>query len=113
MLAAALSAASCLDKYHEDAVLEDKAIVTVEQADQAVMGIYSAFLSPALYSGYLTLLPDIQADFVYAVNGYTNTYGDVWRWEILATNAQVEAVYGALYDITVNSCANLNIAPII
>lgn len=99
MLAAALCAVSCLDKYPEDAVLENEAIVTVEQADQAVIGIYSAFLSPALYSGYLTLLPDIQADFVYAINGYTNTYGDVWRWEILATNAQVEAVYGALYDV--------------
>lgn len=99
MLAASVCIVSCLDKYPEDAVLENEAIVTVEQADQAVMGIYSAFLSPALYSGYLTLLPDIQADFVYAVNGYTNTYGDVWRWDILATNAQIEAVYGALYDV--------------
>ena len=99
MLVASLCAVSCLDKYPEDAVLENEAITTVDEADQAVMGIYSAFLSPALYSGYLTLLPDIQADFVYAVNGYTNTYGDVWRWEILATNSQVEAVYGALYDV--------------
>lgn len=99
MLAASLCVVSCLDKYPEDAVLENEAITTVDEADQAVMGIYSAFLSPALYSGYLTLLPDIQADFVYAVNGYTNTYGDVWRWEILATNSQVEAVYGALYDV--------------
>lgn len=99
LLATAISVSSCLDKYPEDAVLEDEAITTVEQADQAVIGIYSAFLSPALYSGYLTLLPDLQCDLAYAVNGYTNTYGDIWRWDILATNAQIEAVYGALYDV--------------
>lgn len=90
---------SCLDKYPEDAVLENEAILTVDQADQAVIGIYSSFLSSALYSGYLTLLPDIQADLLYAVNGYTNIYGDIWRWNILATDDQVEAVYAALYDV--------------
>lgn len=99
LIAATLCLSSCLDKYPEEAVLENEAITTVDEADQAVIGIYSALLSPALYSGYLTLLPDIQADFVYAVNGYTNTYGDIWRWDILATNAQIEAVYGALYDV--------------
>ena len=50
---------SCLDKYPEDAVLEGKAITSVDEAEQAAIGIYSAFLSGALYSGYLTLLPDI------------------------------------------------------
>lgn len=99
LLAIAFGLVSCLDKHPEDAVLESEAITTVEQADQAVIGIYSAFLNRALYSGYLTLLPDLQADLAYAVNGYTNTYGDIWRWDILATNAQIEAVYGALYDV--------------
>ncbi len=93
---------SCLDKFPENAVPEGSAITTVDEADQAVVGIYSSFLSSALYSGYLTLLPDIQCDLVYAVNGYTNTFGDVWRWEILATNPQIEAVYGSLYSVIGN-----------
>lgn len=60
--------------------------------------------SSALYSGNLTLLPDLQADFVYAVNGYTNTYGNIWRWkDILATNTDIEAVYQALYAV-INRC---------
>lgn len=96
------TASSCLDKFPENAVAEDKAITSVDEADQAVIGIYSSFLSGALYSGYLTLLPDIQCDFVYAVNGYTNTYGDIWRWDILATNPQIEAVYGSLYSLIGN-----------
>ena len=97
LLAIALSVSSCLDKYPEDAILAGDAITTIDEADQAVVGIYSSFLSGALYSGYLTLLPDIQTDLVYAVNGYTNTYGDIWRWnDILATNSQIESVYAAL-----------------
>lgn len=99
ILAAVLVATSCLDLYPEDAIPEDKAITTLEEADQAVIGIYSDFKSSALYSGLLTLLPDIQADLVYAVDGYTNTHGDFWRWEILQTNSSVEAVYGSLYSI--------------
>lgn len=90
---------SCLDKYPSDMVQSDRAITTVQEADQAVIGIYSAFLSNALYSGHLTLLPDIQSDLAYAVNGYSNTFGDVWRWEILATNSQIEAVYASLYEV--------------
>ncbi len=90
---------SCLDKYPEDAILADKAINTIDEANQAVIGIYSAFKSGALYSGYLTLLPDLQSDLAYAVNGYSNTYGDIWRWDILATNSEITAVYGSLYEL--------------
>ena len=103
IIAASLSVVSCLDQYPEDAIKEDNAITTLDEADQAVIGIYSDFKSGALYSGLLTLLPDIQADLVYAVDGFTNTYGNFWRWEILPTDTDVEAVYGALYSI-IGSC---------
>lgn len=95
----AVGATSCLDKIPEDFVPSDKAISTVEEADQAVIGIYSSFLNSALYSGYLTLLPDIQSDLLYAVNGYSNIYGNIWRWNILATSPEIEAVYGGLYQV--------------
>lgn len=105
MLAAvALSSASCLDKYPTDAILSDNAIQTVDEADMAVLGIYSALKSSSLYSGALTLLPDIQTDLVYGVNNNTNVYGEIWRWnDILATNTDIEGVYGALYDV-INRC---------
>lgn len=100
ILAAALFLGTgCLEKYPDDALPGREAISTIEDADQAVVGIYASFKSSALHSGYLTLLPDIQADLVYAVDGYSNTYGDIWRWDILASNREIEAVYASLYTI--------------
>ncbi len=71
-----LSFSSCLDKYPEDSIRMDEAINTVDDVDKLVYGIYDSFKSSALYSGKLTLSPDLQTDFVYCVKGYSNTYGD-------------------------------------
>lgn len=96
----ALCGTSCLNVLPEDDITFDKAIQTVDDVNQAVIGIYDSFKSSALYSGNLTLLPDLQTDFVYGVNGNTNVYGDIWRWkDILATNTEIEAVYGSLYNV--------------
>lgn len=73
---------SCLDKYPDDAIQAGQAIKTVDDANQAIIGIYAAFKDASLYSGRLTLLPDLQTDLVYAVTGYSNQYGDLWRWNI-------------------------------
>ena len=79
LIAFGISFASCLDKYPEDAIQADKAINTVDDANQAIIGIYAAFKDASLYSGCLTLLPDLQSDLAYAVTGYSNQYGDIWR----------------------------------
>lgn len=106
-----LTATSCLDKYPESGIPADKAINTLEELDQAAIGVYSSFKSAALYSGYLTLLPDIQCDLVYAINGYTNVYGNIWRWDILATNSEITAVYASLYDVISRANFLLEYAP--
>ena len=63
-----VSATSCLEKYPGDAILEKDAMITLSDAEQTLIGIYASFKSSALYSGYLTYLPDIQSDLVYAVD---------------------------------------------
>ena len=87
----AFSATSCLDKMPEDSIPFDESIQTVDDINLAVIGIYDTFKSSSLYSGSLTLLPDLQTDLVYGVNGNTNIYGEIWRWkDILATNTSIE-----------------------
>lgn len=98
----AFAAVSCLDKVPGSAIPQPEAMQTFDDAEQTVTGIYSLFKSSALYSGLLTILPDLQTDMVYAVDGYSNTYGDIWQWKIRSTNAEIEAVYAALYQIITN-----------
>lgn len=92
-------AQSCLEKYPGDAIPEDEAMLTLSDAEQSLVGIYASFKSPALYSGYLTYIPDIQADLAYAVEGFSNVHGDIWQWNIRTTNQEIEEIYAALYTI--------------
>ena len=93
------SGTACLEKYPTDAIPGREAITSVDVASQVVTAIYASFKSSALYSGNLTLLPDIQTDLVQAVEGYSNQLGNIWRWEILSTDREIEAVYGSLYGV--------------
>ena len=95
LLVIGFSTVSCLDKVPSSAIPEKEAMMTFEDAEQTVTGIYALLKSSALYSGYLTLLPDIQSDLVYAVDGYTNVYGSFWQWDIRPTNSEIESVYAA------------------
>ncbi len=110
LLIAAISLTSCLDKVPESALLEEEVMQptpgnpnkSFNEAEQFLSGIYARMMSGALWSGYLTLVPEIQADLVYAVDGYSNTYGNIWQWDIRPTNAEIEAVYAALYAVIAN-----------
>ena len=75
---------------------------TYEDAEQLVTGIYSMFKSGSLHNGYLTILPDVQADMVYAVDGYSNQYGSFWLWQLRSTTSEVESVYAGLYSVISN-----------
>ncbi len=99
VIALAFGMTSCLEKLPGDYILEEEGMQTFADAEQTVTGIYTAYMSGALYSGYLTLCPDIQADLVYAVQGNTNTYGTHWLWDIRSTNAEIESIYAALYKV--------------
>ena len=99
VIAFAFSLNSCLEKLPGDYILEEEGMQTFADAEQTLTGIYTAYMSSALYSGYLTLLPDIQADLVYAVQGNSNTFGTLWQWDIRSTNSEIESVYAALYRV--------------
>ena len=98
-LTALVGATSCLDKYPDSAIPEKDAMQTFADAEQHLIGIYGHLMNSALYSGYLTLLPDIQCDLAYAVEGNSNTYGDFWLWKIRPTDLLIQDVYAQLYAV--------------
>ena len=97
--AVALGLSSCLEKTPGDYIPETESMNSLNGAEQVLTGIYTAYMSSGLYSGYLTLCPDVQSDLVYAVQGNTNTLGNIWQWDIRSTNSEVESVYAALYRV--------------
>ena len=99
VIALAFGMTSCLEKIPGDYIPEAEGMRSLSDAEQTVTGIYSAYMSGSLYSGYLTLCPDIQADLAYAVQGNSNQYGTLWLWDIRSTNSEIEAVYASLYRI--------------
>lgn len=99
VIAAVLTMSSCLEKSPKDSILEGEAMTSLDGAEQLVTGIYTAYMSGALYSGYLTLLPDIQTDLVMAVEGNSNTYGEIYQWTFRPTNAEIESIYAGLYTV--------------
>ena len=98
-LTALVGMSSCLDKYPGSSIPEKEAMQTFADAEQHLIGIYGHLMSGALYSGYLTLLPDIQCDLAYAVEGNSNTYGDFWLWKIRPTDLLIQDVYAQLYAV--------------
>lgn len=98
----ALGATSCsdfLDRYPDSAIPEKDAMKTLDDCSEVVTGIYSAFKNGALYSGPLTILPDIQADMAYASSTNMGQYTAAYRWEIKPNDTDVESIYAGLYQI--------------
>ena len=95
-------ATSCLEKYPGSAIQTEKSMKTFDDALQLNTGIYAMLKSSSLYTGYLTTLPDIQTDLVYAVDGYSNQLGNFWLWQIRSISSESEAVYASLYNVISN-----------
>ena len=96
------TATSCLEKYPDSAIQTEKSMKTYEDALQLNTGIYAMLKSSSLYTGYLTYLPDVQTDLVYAVDGYSNQMGSFWLWQLRSTTSESEAVYASLYKVISN-----------
>ena len=96
---AAMTLSSCLEKYPGDYILEEESLKSFEEAEQHLTGIYTSLMSGSLYGGLLTILPDIQCDLVYAVNGNSNNFVPLWQWNIRSTDSEIESIYAGLYVV--------------
>lgn len=106
LTASTLLLSSCnefLTELPETAIPEEDAMVTLTDAEQVVLGIYSTFKNPALYSGSMVEATEVQSDLFYAAIGFTNQLGDFYRWEIRPNETTLLSIYGGLYQI-VNRC---------
>ena len=49
------------------------------------------------FSGAIVAMPDVMADNFNAVFGFSNTWGDIYRWQFTSATGDFEGLYAAAY----------------
>ncbi len=92
----ALGLFSCdMDKYPHSAIEESAYMQTVDDFANARVSLYSYYRS--LTTGGYILTSEIQGDDFNAVSGFSNSYGNSYRWDFQATDGNIEAIWSAYY----------------
>lgn len=97
-LAATALVSSCdMDKEPYNALPDADALQQPSNFESARVGLYSAMKASTAGSFYNA--PEIQADCFNAVTGFSNTYGDMYRWDFDAQSSTFETIYGNLQTL--------------
>ncbi|MCQ2223963.1 MAG: RagB/SusD family nutrient uptake outer membrane protein [Bacteroidaceae bacterium] len=92
LAALTLGFASCdMEKTPYNAISENEALTSVTDFKNMRVGLYSALRG--LNSGGNLIAPEIQCDNFNAVVGFSNTYGDMYRWQFTSTSGDVGGAY--------------------
>ena len=92
---------SCeLDKYPADKQVMDTALETLSDMEKFEMGVYSAFRSAC----NVVIKPsDFQADYMNAVNQFTNVYGTIHNWTYETNDYDIYDVWTYAYYAIANA----------
>lgn len=92
-----LGLASCdMDKYPQTSIEESQYMKTYQDFADARTGLYPNLR--ALTTGSALVLSDIQCDDFQALAGFSNTYGDTYRWEFQPSSGDMGGIYAAYYS---------------
>ena len=99
LLAAALLAAgfsSCdMEKYPYNAVEESLYMTSTTDFANARVGLYSSYRG--LTTGGYILLPEMQCDDFNATVGYSNSYGNMYRWDFQSSDGNIQNYWSNYY----------------
>ncbi|MCR6509963.1 MULTISPECIES: RagB/SusD family nutrient uptake outer membrane protein [Bacteroides] len=99
LLAAALLAAgfsSCdMEKYPYNAVEESLYMTSTTDFANARIGLYSSYRG--LTTGGYILLPEMQCDDFNATVGYSNSYGNMYRWDFQSSDGNIQNYWSNYY----------------
>ncbi len=87
---------SCdLDMYPEDKLVNDQALLSIEDLQKFELGTYAAFR--ANFNESLIVGGDLQADYTNAVSGFGNIFGPLHTWTYNYADYDVHDVWEACY----------------
>lgn len=103
----ALASGSCNDFLNPQPagqIPEKDAFTKLSDCQATINGIYAIWNTSTLYSGNLTLIPDLQCDMAYPVVGFMGAGQAMFEWSYTPTTGETMNIFYALYRInnTVN-----------
>ncbi|MEG1611683.1 MAG: RagB/SusD family nutrient uptake outer membrane protein, partial [Alistipes sp.] len=101
-LSAAVLLTSCdMDKIPQGSLDQGEAFKDLKTVEYLANGAYARLRDN--YGIENMILPDIQADYVNALSGYSNTYGEVYKWIFTQNDYDVTAAWEVCY-MTIAQC---------
>ena len=92
----AFGVTSCdMEKFPYDSLEESTYMTTLNDFANARVGLYSYYRS--LTTGGFVLAPEIQCDAFHAVAGFSNAYGNQYRWDFQPSDGSVESIWASYY----------------
>jgi starch-binding outer membrane protein, SusD/RagB family len=98
-----------LEKYPYSKVATEKSITSVEDAQVALVGVYSGFTPEAYYGRYFTVLPDVMSDEVLSTIGYTNQLGTFYKWEFSPGDDYINDMWAQMYSVITRANNIINV----
>ncbi len=93
------SCQSFLDEQPENLLPVDDAIVSIEDCESYLVGVYSMFKNTGALAYNGMILPDVQCDMVNYVLGNGGQLGEVHNWTFGSQSEYVSSVWNAYYAI--------------
>lgn len=102
LLSVLVALTSCdLNEKSADSIPYSEAFKSIETIESLERGAYSRLRTQ--YSLSSIIAPDIQADYVNAVNGFSNTYGSIYQWTFAYNDQDVTSTWNTMYG-TISQC---------
>lgn len=99
LAALTIGVASCdMNTVPYDAINDNEALTSITDFKNMRVGLYDALRG--LTSGGNLVSTEIQCDNFNAVVGFSNTYGEMYRWQFTASSGDVSGAYGG-YQILI------------
>lgn len=107
-LVTGVSCSDFLERTPNTGINQGEALRNMADMEKLLVSIYSPFKTSALFSGSATLLPDMQADFMYSIVGYSNNMGLFYQWDFNAQDGDVSSVWEVANQVIARSNFLLN-----
>lgn len=88
-----------LDEFPDSGIAQEEAVQSMADMEKALVAVYAMTKSGRLFSGSMTLLPEIQCDGMYAIIGNGNLMGEFYQWNFTAQQQNLSSIWAGWWAL--------------